>query len=470
MRIPSLGTPKFLPHTLAERRFIQNERLERCGLVRLAKENKRKDLRICTSHDLDVVDRTVMYDSPDGPKSHRFKFSAPIQTGPKSFTNSTSPTLNKGSAYVKHWGGSRAIGKDVAAEEEFGDINAVNETVAKIIDIEKPVDTSPVKKRKFFQYQKKTPDPKPSIFLLQDLSPDGINRRTGFSDLFCLLLYITTVCGGDMIAISNTCSTLTWLEEWMLYFEYIYGRTRTRLRDYSAEYKLSRSLLQCVTYSKLVICVKARNRWPMYLSHKEDCKFRQRQWDMHFENKRVVMHDNTNINLVKPQSADKQRSLHSEYYGGSCAKGGVGVQLSGWIRTLHLLTGGIDDSGYIDLVKILKQQKLFQELDREALAAIIEFINILDKGYCSTILARDHNQSCLQPTFAKSDEQFTGSQILHSAAITVVRSGNERAVKRVKDSWIIQRGIHSATYDLSRLDDIWLAWGFQVNFVYNTVL
>ena len=182
------------------------------------------------------------------------------------------------------------------------------------------------------------------------------------------------------------------------------------------------------------------------------------------------MHDNTNVNLVQPRSADKQRSLHSEYYGGSCAKGGVGVQLSGWIRTLHLFTGGIDDSSYIDLCKILKQQKLFQELDREALAEIIEFINILDKGYRSTILARDHNQSCLQPTFAKSDEQFTGSQVLHSAAIAVVRSGNERAVKRVKDSWIIQRGIHSATYDLSKLDDIWLAWGFQVNFMYDTVL
>merc|ERR1712210_356669 len=127
-------------------------------------------------------------------------------------------------------------------------------------------------------------------------------------------------------------------------------------------------------------------------------------------------------------------------------------------------TGGI--SAQTDETK----KKLFQEWDTEPLSSVIEFINVFDKGYRSTILARDHNQSCLQPTFAKSDEQFTGSQVLHSAAIAVVRSGNERSVKRIKDSWIIQRGIHSARFDLSKLDDIWLAWGFQVNFMYNTVL
>ena len=76
-----------------------------------------------------------------------------------------------------------------------------------------------------------------------------------------------------MIIISNTCSTLTWLEEWMLYCEYVYGRTCTLLIDYSAEHKLKRHQLERILYSKLGICIKARNRWPMYLSHKEDCKF-----------------------------------------------------------------------------------------------------------------------------------------------------------------------------------------------------
>ena len=164
-------------------------------MSRYAEENKRKDLRICTSHKLEVVRKTVRYESPDGPKCFSFKFDAPVQTGPKSFTNVTSLTLSKrvgidrgiantATHYVAHWVGSCTMGKYVAAEKEFGDINAVNDTVSKIVDIDKKVDTSPVTKRKFFQYQKKKPDPKSSIFLLQDLSPEEIHRRTSFSDFF----------------------------------------------------------------------------------------------------------------------------------------------------------------------------------------------------------------------------------------------------------------------------------------------
>lgn len=61
-------------------------------------------------------------------------------------------------------------------------------------------------------------------------------------------------------------------------------------------------------------------------------------------------------------------------------------------------------------------------------------------------------------------------EVLHNATIAVIRSGNERAVKQTKYSWIVQKGINHAKYDPSMLDNIWLAWGFQVNFMYNTVL
>lgn len=122
-------------------------------------------------------------------------------------------------------------------------------------------------------------------------------------------------------------------------------------------------------------------------THKEDCKLRKLHWNKKIDIKRVIMHDNTNVDLPKPSDADKQRSLHSKYYGRSCAKGGVAFQLSGWVRTLNLFTGGIDDNLYIDQSKIFKQQKLFQEHDLDSSASIIEFINIFDKGYCSTTVA-----------------------------------------------------------------------------------
>ena len=179
------------------------------------------------------------------------------------------------------------------------------------------------------------------------------------------------------------------------------------------------------------------------------------------------MHDNTNITLVTPSDADKQRSLRSEYYAECCAKGGVSIQMCGWIRALHLFTGGIDDSKYIERSEILKQQQLFQEGDE---SSNNQFINIFDKGYRVTLLAREHMQSCLQPVFAQSDRQFFRNELLHSASVAVIRSGNERAVKKMKYSWILQRGINHPNFKLSVLDDIWLAWGFQINFMYNTVL
>ena len=88
----------------------------------------------------------------------------------------------------------------------------------------------------------------------------------------------------------------------MLFLEYIYQCTHARWIDYQANYKLKiRSLFQ-VFKSKLDIAIKAQNCWPMYVLHKEYCKFRNKQWDKNFNNKRVVMHDNTNVNLVKQKS------------------------------------------------------------------------------------------------------------------------------------------------------------------------
>ena len=92
--------------------------------------------------------------------------------------------------------------------------------------------------------------------------------------------------------------------------------------------------------------------------------------------------------------------------------------------------------------------------------------NVFDKGFRCTIAAKNAgNQKVLQPTFAKSDEQFTRSETLHSAAVAVVRSGNERAVNRVKCSWFIRRGRSLQTWDVGLVDDVLLVWSFQVNFM-----
>ena len=96
--------------------------------------------------------------------------------------------------------------------------------------------------------------------------------------------------------------------------------------------------------------------------------------------------------------------------------------------------------------------------------------NIFDKGYRCVLAAKAEDQQCLQPVFAKSDQQFRAGETLYSGCVAVVRSGNERAVNRCKMSWFLKRGTKDQSWDHSVLADVWLAWGFQVNLMYDKCL
>ena len=136
-------------------------------------------------------------------------------------------------------------------------------------------------------------------------------------------------------------------------------------------------------------------------------------------------------------------------------------------RNLELCTGAIDDSNYLEEAKVLKEQAVFAAEDTTSL---LSFVNILDNDYRAVLEARIHGQKCLQPVFAESNRQFRRDETLHSASVAVVRSANERSVKRTKLSWLVKRGCIDQNWDLSMLADIWLVWGFQIIFMYDTVL
>ena len=54
--------------------------------------------------------------------------------------------------------------------------------------------------------------------------------------------------------------------------------------------------------------------------------------------------------------------------------------------------------------------------------------------------------------------------------VAYTRSGNERSVKHIKHSWFLAHGSQDMpNIDLELVADIWLAWGFQVNFMYDPV-
>jgi len=306
--------------------------------------------------------------------------------------------------------------------------------------------------------------------VLKDLTPKEVHRRTAFCDLKRLLSYVAVICNGDLKSLTTTTTALTWLEEWVLYMEITYGRTHTRWEDYEKDWKLGKKRLRGILRLKLDVELETRRRWPMYASVAEDLKFRnQETWPEHFPQKnrsRIYMHDNTNVPLLSPQDPDLQAALYSEYYAETCAKGGVAVQQCGYIRTLPLCTGAIGDQDYLSKTETFEKQKQFTEADNTSDEPAL---NVLDKGYRSCLAAQKEGQQCMQPNFAQSDMRFNSNQTLNSAAVAVVRSGNERAVRVVERSWFVRRGGSLGCLDLSLINDVWMAWGFRVNFIYSPV-
>ena len=78
-------------------------------------------------------------------------------------------------------------------------------------------------------------------------------------------------------------------------------------------------------------------------------------------------------------------------------------------------------------------------------------------------------QLVLQPDFAESERRFNRSQTLRSASVASDRGGNERAVNVAKRSWFLKRGFLKNS-SAKRMNNAWMTWSFQSNFMYDPVL
>jgi hypothetical protein len=272
-----------------------------------------------------------------------------------------------------------------------------------------------------------------------------------------------------MAVLTTTISTMTWFEEWIIYYQMIWRKATSRWVDIETDFAVNEKVCRRVFQSKLKQNVRAVHIWPRFLSHDEDVALRGQKWNIRYTNRRVQFWDNTNINFTcKPSHADAQRQTYSAYYGGNVVKGGVFLQLSGWLGGWELWVGAVSDTEYFEKSGLLTKQHDFQKNDT---SSDLPFTNILDKGYRSVLAAwRAGGQLLLQPFFAKSDRKFSSDEVLHSAAVAADRAANERAVRRMKECGMIgSRGIHPRE-SLEMWADIWLAWGFQCNFMYEPVL
>ena len=299
---------------------------------------------------------------------------------------------------------------------------------------------------------------------------EEVKRRTGFQSLKHLLAFIIMICNGDHDKMIRKTSKLTWLEEWFFAFEFMWGRTIIRWWDSEKIYKIDRTSTRRIFLTKLEIIKSCRISWSRFASYEEDFALMKEKWKEKYKGVRLVMWDDTNVNLsYKPGGADKQRLTYSMYYAANCAKGGVFMQLCGWMRVEHLWVGATSDSHYQEHTKIFEKQHQFAMNDLVD-GLYIAFTNMLDKGYRVNLPAwRAGRQRVYQPVFARSDRKFSGRETIKSADIAADRSANERGVKRSKESGFIKRGIQK-NGNPKLMDDVWLAWSFTSNFVYKSVL
>jgi hypothetical protein len=141
--------------------------------------------------------------------------------------------------------------------------------------------------------------------------------------------------------------------------------------------------------------------------------------------------------------------------------------VGGW----ELWAGSISDTDYQTRAGVFEVQEEFaEEIDPQRRKFCRTFLNIMDKGYrCSLAAWRTGRQLMMQPAFARSDRRFTSGEVLRSGAVAAHRSGNEWAVNVMKRSGLLKRGLQKRQ-STAVIADAWLAWGFQVNFMYKPVL
>jgi len=274
-----------------------------------------------------------------------------------------------------------------------------------------------------------------------------VKRRTGFTCEAALLSYIFVVCNGDIKNVSKRSSSLTWYEEWFMHFEYIWGKSLTRIIDVEKEYGIGHKQIEAILSAKVEIEYRALKSWPTYASYEEDVSLRERKakWKTKWAKRRPVCWDMTDIVAYEFTDPDMQRITYSQYYGHNCFKGGIFTQFCGWHGNFDLWTGAVSDSDYNRRSGYLQAQEQFQNED------LVEYKT--DDG----------------DNWAESDRTFNRYQTLGSASVASDRGGNERSVNVMKRPGYLQRGFKPNMCP-NRFNKVWRTWGFKSNFMFVPIL
>jgi hypothetical protein len=253
---------------------------------------------------------------------------------------------------------------------------------------------------------------------LYKLTDKIVKVHTGFHLISAMIAFIVVACHGDINVISMTITTLTWLvEEWIIYFEIIWGKFSRLWVDLTVQYNLSDRTLRRIFDRILDIVVDTRNTWPRFASLKEDIALRRRNWNETYRGKRVIMWDTTDVRLYKSSDAEIQRCTYSSYYSGNVGKGTIFVQPCGWLGTHEIWMGAVIDCDYLTQSGILDIQSTYiktynSESESEP------WYNILDRGFrVTTTIYKYGNGHVVQPSFSVSDRRFVAHETVAGAKV-----------------------------------------------------
>ena len=446
---------------IAIRKTLRTECLRRIGVN---VNDMRKDIRICNQHKTERTDMLVNWiDKKNNTRSEKLSVNLPTSM------TTLATTTRRGNGT----GIARYINRQIDTATNLA--NSGDDQAAYRLMMLRMYNESNFTCDSFFDRNRievirdtKTKRGKKVTVRFDDVDDGMTKTRTGFPSFATMLSFTSIVCDGDLSKMTATITTFTWLEEWFMFYEIIYGKSVCRWIDVQEKYNISSCSARINFDNKLDQVISTRKRWPMFATYLEDVTFRDREKWRSYDNQRVIMYDNTNVPICQPSCADSQRRTYSQYYSGNVAKGAVFIQPCGWMGCHELWQGAVSDSEY------MQRGQVFHTLNKYLATCDVDtqdkkFTIVLDKGYRTVSDAwQNGNHFTLQPTFASSDTRFTTSQTLLTSTVAADRAGNERAVRYAKTSEYIKRGLLN-NESCKRMSDVWLAWGFQVNFMYRPV-
>lgn len=104
---------------------------------------------------------------------------------------------------------------------------------------------------------------------------------------------ICILCEGNVEKMKQSVSNLNWFEEWLAYFQVVWCRHVTRWQDAEYKCKICERTLRRIFDAKVELHLTIRNKWPIFVTFKEDEQLRKQYWNDEYKGRRLVMWDLT---------------------------------------------------------------------------------------------------------------------------------------------------------------------------------